>query len=352
MYGLHFREELDEPVARELDALIAKFKAFLLLEHNEDGSHNFETSVTLETIRQIIDQYQAEGQFWKTGPWKIDDPFAARPHVAGLRPPNPAAGTYDNYTPTGVDTSVVIEIEPDGDITLTGLKALDGANQKRLLMLRNRDSSATITLQHEGTGSLEKYRFDLPEDLDVQLDPHQNVWLYYDPGRERWTAAITGQASGAILSPGVESASFPSATSEVKVATKTITNAMLEAGGPVTIVTGVGGSLIVPVRAMTFLSRSAAGKGSNTTFTYHYVGASGGDDQIPLTQQSFNLSTGDVSPLTGTGLSTPSGFDPTATTTGGRDYRGDGIEVEFTAVTPGTGTASVYVVVWYMEAVF
>src|SRR3990167_2998170 len=41
MYGLHLREELEESTARELDALISKLKAFMLHEHNEDGSHNF-----------------------------------------------------------------------------------------------------------------------------------------------------------------------------------------------------------------------------------------------------------------------------------------------------------------------
>jgi hypothetical protein len=41
MYGLRYRDELEEPTARELDGLVTKLKAFLLREHNEDGTHNF-----------------------------------------------------------------------------------------------------------------------------------------------------------------------------------------------------------------------------------------------------------------------------------------------------------------------
>ena len=40
-YSLHYREELDESTSRELDDLLAHLKAFLLKEHNEDGTHNF-----------------------------------------------------------------------------------------------------------------------------------------------------------------------------------------------------------------------------------------------------------------------------------------------------------------------
>jgi len=58
MYGLHFRDEYDEPISRELDALIAKLKGFMLREHNEDGTHNFglpgQNGNTGESVRNLI----------------------------------------------------------------------------------------------------------------------------------------------------------------------------------------------------------------------------------------------------------------------------------------------------------
>lgn len=206
MYGIRFREELDEPTQRELDALISRLKSFLLLEHNEDGSHNFEALVDPNTILQIIDKYQDQGQWWKTGPWKLDDPAAGNKHVCGIRH-DPAGGTYDNYSPDGIDTSFLVELEPQADITISGIKCLEGLQQKRLLLIRNRDNTASVTLQHEGTGSLEPYRFDLPDDADMVLGPDQTGWFYYDPARERWTVIITGHDAGPIA-PGTPSSSL------------------------------------------------------------------------------------------------------------------------------------------------
>lgn len=42
MYQLHFREELDEPVAREFEHLVASLRAFLLEEHSEEGRHTID----------------------------------------------------------------------------------------------------------------------------------------------------------------------------------------------------------------------------------------------------------------------------------------------------------------------
>lgn len=201
MYGLNFRDELPPAVVEELDLLVAKLKAIILREHNEDGTHDFTRSESSPAaITQIINNSQDQGQWWKTGPWKIDDPASATPHKAGLRPANPAAGTYNNYAPAGIDDAVVLEIEPDGDITITGIQALPG--YKRLLMIRNKDSTNSITLAHADTGSIEAFRFDLPSALDIELSPNQNAWLYYDPSRERWTAAITPQAAGGLGGEG------------------------------------------------------------------------------------------------------------------------------------------------------
>lgn len=203
MYGLQFKNELPEPVVRELEQFISWLDGYLHQEHDEDGRHFFpeftEGKNSFEdTVVQIIDRYQARGQFWKYGAWLFNDASDFRAGRAWLRVPDPAAATYNNYSPVGVDRAVVLEIEPQGDITITGLKAREGKNENRLLIIRNRDSSATITLTHEGTGSLAPYRFDLPGDVDIDLGPRQTAWFLYDTGRERWGAIITGHDSGGI----------------------------------------------------------------------------------------------------------------------------------------------------------
>lgn len=192
MYGLHFREEYDEPVARELESLISCLKALILAEHNENGTHKFDTTLSDATITDIISRAQNSGQLWLRGPWRLDDPDAPNPHQVALRPPVTASGTHHNFAPIGIDTAVVAEIEPSGgNVTLTGLKAIDGSRHKRILLFRNVSDTYSVILKHQNSGSLSAYRFDMPGGADVTLLPDQNVWLYYDPHRGSWSAAIT-----------------------------------------------------------------------------------------------------------------------------------------------------------------
>lgn len=206
MYGLHFRESLPESTAAEFDSLIARLKAFLLREHNEDGTHNFTLEGLSDTINNVMETAQAQGQWWRYGPWLLDrtDAPDVLKNSVGLRPPKTTTGTYHNWTPTGIDKAVLLEIEPDGgDVSLTGIyyapRPETGEREKRFLFLRNRDSGNSLVLVHEDTGSIANFRFDLPEGEDVTLAPNQSVWLYYDVSRERWTCAITGTASGGLI---------------------------------------------------------------------------------------------------------------------------------------------------------
>jgi hypothetical protein len=274
MYGLQFREELDEPVAREFDAMIARFNSFLTTEHNEDGTHNFDLSGARESILSVIDSYQASGQWWKTGPWKLDDPTAELPNVAGAIPPKLTTGTYNDYAPLGIDTAIVLELEPDGgDVTLNGLRALDGVNSKRLLMLRNRDSANSLILAHEATGSIANYRFDNPDSEDIELAPGQNVWLYYDPNRNggRWTAAITGQTNGP-LSPGTVT-SGPGGSDVVMSTEVTLTLAQMVAGTAIELIAAVAGSVIVPISGSFHIKgvRGSSDPSINQTFNFRYA---------------------------------------------------------------------------------
>lgn len=202
---LHFSEELPEVVRRELEQFVAQLRGYLLVSLNEDGSLRTQFNNDNSSI-VINNETNADGslkQRWDVaGPWTLDDPQAELDNVVGLRPPDPPAGTYHDYAPPGIDDAVCLEIEPTGNITLTGIKRMTLQARKRILLLRNRDSSATITLKHLNTGSLVGNRFDLPGNVDVLLDPGQNVWLYYDIGRAAWTAAITTQKAGGLNEGG------------------------------------------------------------------------------------------------------------------------------------------------------
>jgi len=212
---LNFSEELPESVRRELEQYTAKLRRYLLVSLNEDGTLRTElnnsgdlplspggpqTFVSVENT--ITPGGISDEQWWKRGPWTLDDPNAELDNVVGLRPPDPSAGTYHDYGPPGIDEAVAIELEPSGDIILTGIKRMSLQARKRMLMFRNRDSSSTITLSHDDAGSQEGNRFDLPGGVDVVLAPGQNIWLYYDIGRAAWTAAITTQAAGGLNEGG------------------------------------------------------------------------------------------------------------------------------------------------------
>lgn len=212
---LTFSEELPESVRRELEQYTAKLRRYLLVSLNEDGTLRTElnnsgdlplspggSQTFISQENNITPGGDSDEQWWKRGPWTLDDPNTELDNVVGLRPPDPSAGTYNNYAPPGIDEAVALEIEPTGAIILTGIKRMALQARKRMLMLRNRDSSNTITLVHNSSSSLVGNRFDLPGSANVLLNPGQNIWLYYDIGRGAWTAAITTQAAGGLNEGG------------------------------------------------------------------------------------------------------------------------------------------------------
>ncbi len=215
-YGLHFRDELEEPVAREFDALLSKLKAFFETAFNEDGSLKNTAIVAASSTPQAA---QTEDHWWRHGAWTFDDPSSATSaHVIGLRPPKTPTGTYHNFAPGGIDDSVILEVEPDGgDVTFTGIKHNGG--RKRIVLLRNRDSGNNLILADQNTGSNDLNRFDLPNNEDLVMGPGNSTWLYYDPGRDggRWTAAITKNVSGGLASTNPDVLSTTVEISEAEI---------------------------------------------------------------------------------------------------------------------------------------
>ena len=204
---------------------------------------------------------------WKKGPWILDDPASATPDVAIIRPANLIAGTtYNNYSPEGMDTAVGIEQQSTGSasITVTGMKAPPGANQKRMFFFRNDDSSTGIIFKHENAGSTDVNRFRLPSGQDVTVAAGQNLWLYYDADRQRWTAAVTPHQSGGLAGSGVSVANLALTTAQLETLNAT----------PVQIVAAPGsGKINAPLGMWARLVKDAGAWSANGTITPVFSGS-------------------------------------------------------------------------------
>ena len=213
---------------------------------------------------------------WKKGPWTLDNIYPTD-NIATIRQDPISGTTYNDYAPDGIDAAVVLELEPTGSVTITGIKQY--GRQRRLLGILNRDASATITIPHENTGSTARYRFDLPGGEDIVVGPKQALWCYYNIGSERWQLFITPHTSGGLAGGGT-----------VITTTVNVSEAQLEAGNtsPRVLVTAVAGAVIVPISAVIKVVVSSIYT-SNPVWSLRHAGLAG------------NL-TGTISPvLTGVG---------------------------------------------------
>lgn len=196
-YSLHYREELPAAVVKELDDMVAHFNNVLSASMNNDGT--LLVSDPNSGGPSAMDQVEAvEGHWWKKGPWRFDTDST---HEAFIFTPQIPAGTYNDFTPQGIDTCIGVEINLAGDITLTGVKAPDKA-YRRLVVLRNQSSSHTVTLKHQSTSSAQLNRFALPGNTDIVLKQNQTVWLYYDADNHYWASFITPNFSGGLAGAG------------------------------------------------------------------------------------------------------------------------------------------------------
>jgi hypothetical protein len=169
-YGLRYRPQLDPYVAAELEGLIVALQEYLGVAHEEDGTQKDPTDTANNlTPRQV--KYVA-------GPVYIED--------AGHVKVDLAAVTYDDFGPEGINNAVMLEIEPGGAVSLSGIVNPD-PEKRRLMWIRNRDSTNSVTLLDEDTGSAEPNRFSCPDNADFVVGPDRTYLSYYDPPRKRWT---------------------------------------------------------------------------------------------------------------------------------------------------------------------
>ena len=187
--SLQFREEYSEPIARELDQLIAKIRGFLLTEHNEDGTHVTDVE---DAAGLGYNPSEANGHAWHIGPWTFDE-SGNDEHRIGLRV-SYVAGTYNNFNPSGFDKAVVCEFENSGDITITGFMIHERI--KRMIIIGNRSASGNdMTISHNSTSSTLSNRIAMANGASLTILAGEYVLFYYDVGSMIWrpigAAALT-----------------------------------------------------------------------------------------------------------------------------------------------------------------
>lgn len=174
MYSLRYKEQYPEIVGQELDELLAALKGFLAAAHNDDGT------LRTDAIETPIEER------WSTGPWVIGSPGQASTTAPAIAV-TLATGTYNNVTPDGMSTAVIVTVTPTGGtVTLNGLAAaLAGGDDRRLYLLQNGSTTQSLALAHEQTASLEQNRFSTPGGVTYTIGPNSAVWVQFDPTVKR-----------------------------------------------------------------------------------------------------------------------------------------------------------------------
>jgi hypothetical protein len=96
-----------------------------------------------------------------------------------------AAGSTNDWNPTGIGQAQVINVTPDAaGSTLTGLVAQAGS---RVIVLINQ-GTGTLTLTHNDAGSAAANRFFLPSAVSLGIVQNSAVMLWYDAAAGHWHA--------------------------------------------------------------------------------------------------------------------------------------------------------------------
>ncbi len=325
-FGIANFDSLPDNVKLAFEDLEAWANAFLLKEHNSDGTHKSvlaQVDSTLSPTEQV-----EETHHWYRGPFTFDQ-VGVLSGTIGLRLGGISPGTYHDYAPTGIDTSMIVELSPNaGDLVLTGLRQSERI--KRLLILGNfNDADKTITLKHENTGSVASNRFKLPDATDIVLAEGQYVWLFYDIFFSRWRAFVTGQQSGNLALLG----------GSVLTATLTPSDAQIDAmnATPVQIVAAPGAGLTLIPFWWSLRGTKAVNPWSTTSsFRLRYTGIA-----TDLTNNIAALLT--TAGANTIAISTGAVAYSFNVATGSTDPANLGLEISLAAdVTQGTGGATAY----------
>lgn len=216
LLGLKNREairRISPELEDELDSIINTMSRTFTQEHDAQGHH---TSIRASSIRTptLVESnpsgitpaaiaINSSGQHWTSGPWIFDNLNGVAPDGVA-RAVSVSNATYNDMASiVGLDNTVILEITPSGDATITGIQQTQA--YKRVMMVGNVDPNAagkTITLKHENAGSKPTYRFSLPGGVDIVLANGQYAWLYWTPVINRWVSFITPNYGGGIVGAG------------------------------------------------------------------------------------------------------------------------------------------------------
>ena len=273
---------------------------------------------------------------WLSGPWTLDN-VGGTDKIAGIVVSPVSTGTYNNFSPSGIDKAVSVEIEPSGGtVTLTGLES-SGLYQRRFLFLRNRDSVQNLVLKHENSGSLGRNQFRLPDSVDVTLGPRQAIWLFFDPAAGLWYAAVTPHTSG-----GLATMSGDVTQTEVALSQTDLENL---SSTPVTVLAAPGANKVVCViGAIIQVNLTVLYSAGAPTISLRYDGL--GTDLTTTVAPSFTANTGvkhSIMDASGSGLN----FAPAS------DIRNVAVVLRGNAdLTTGAGTATGTIVITSYTADF
>lgn len=192
--GIQWRHQLSPATLKEMEALIGGLSSWSNEEHNDDGTHENITAVSL-----VLDAVRGKALSVLTGLTTLGEAIAA---PGALTPPALTADV-DNYCPNGMDQTFVLRVSASGSAhSIGGLQ--DGTRLTpiagRLVWLFNAGSN-DIVLTHEALTSRDVLRFKLPGLTDITIPTLQGVLLYYDLTSARWImlAGSTGVSGTTTL---------------------------------------------------------------------------------------------------------------------------------------------------------
>lgn len=156
----------------EILSIVLGFNTLIGQQHYLDtGEH---ADITCDSVT-------SSGHRWKFGPWLLDDIGNATAQAV-IRPPQIAAN-QNNYSPSGIETAIGIDLDSDTTRSITGIAVVD--RQRRIMFVGNKGTSI-INLIHESSSSVATNRFSFNSDQDYFLGPREYIWLYYDTDAQRW----------------------------------------------------------------------------------------------------------------------------------------------------------------------
>lgn len=99
-----------------------------------------------------------------------------------------SSAQYNNYTTTGLDDAIVLNLNPDTvDVSVTGITAPGNMSAgARILYVQNTNASYKVSLRHANTSSSASNRFSLPNGTDIDILPLASIPLIYSFTTSRW----------------------------------------------------------------------------------------------------------------------------------------------------------------------